>query len=1203
MSDNTQGLDPDFAAMLSAPPSGVQPQPPPNTQGLDPDFAQALQAQEAVKPTVVQQGRISNIPEPKPGWTDGLHAITDRLKLGLGGLSRSIVGLKLATGVLPFEEAQKEVETHDLLQAQMRTDDYEKTHAFWHIGSLWGHPDESPVSGADLGGGWLLQQIPQLGVGLAGGLIGGAITRNPRGGAVGAGLAFGLMAAGNTQYDMMQRGADITTARVAALSSGVAAGALSMISAGDSLEVAPNAMKIFESSPEVKQALVQLGGRIAKNLGVQVGSSLLQSVVQSVINFMASKNTKRPYTGGEALRDLMEAGATTAVTAPAISGAMAGAGHLGSEFSKTDHAMRALQAVIDRNAEQEFQKQLAAEEKLKVLQGHVEVSNAEAVVADRKAGRTEALAAAHEQMRADRVKQLIEKNLDTTPIEESPEQQELRQKVQEKLAEVRKPGKKASQAKNDQAALDEAAKAERAAADKAAKKAKEAKKAHAKQQAKVDTIANKHLPPAQRRLIIKAGIAARAMPGVSRAVLKAIQEGAPESEVQKAATLSEKTHEIPGAIKNKKKNKLDRATIYLDTAGHTLAGLLRYVFSDAPPDQVEDLVAALDVDKAANKAANNRRIYNELIHVYLQEATGLKRAEVEKLVHKAANTQISGEFSNGKTFHLSADQAMSYILWSENADAQAALYSENGNGFPRDFELTLTDAIKGSGADGQKMLDALDGLRGFYDEMGVILKDAHDRATGGDLPLQQNYGGTIYRQGSRERLPEGLTPFMPGEEVTQSGPGVQKDTIGEAKERGASEDYIEPRGAFLNAAQHGGRVAQYEAMILDSRFWDALLKDPDFRQGVVTKYGDRTLQMIENRYMDAVHGVPAAQKAHAEVIDNIMRANRVRVLGANPLYTAMHWFTISNFFLARYKGRRIPSGSLAEGMLDYWLNRDKANKEILSWPEVQTRYTDANNLGGIASGEAHPTISRFEQWAMKQFELGDKPALAWGSWAVYQHVLNMTGDPAAAKTAAVEAFQNVLTSGSAHQWTDVTTNPKTKGLVQFKQPELRLRQHGKEAKLRAEKYPTAENVKDALATEAIARFAAVTFRTPQIAYHMVEAAITHNPTALSASLLRAGKTAVLGNMFPLLGDAAEMLADHVVSKSTGLTIHSHEASMPVLDSVNAAGKLSGDVFSDKPWSMHRVIRTICDGVQLGQASGYSIPTAPLEWIDTFFGRK
>jgi hypothetical protein len=49
------------------------------------------------------------------------------------------------------------------------------------------------------------------------------------------------------------------------------------------------------------------------------------------------------------------------------------------------------------------------------------------------------------------------------------------------------------------------------------------------------------------------------------------------------------------------------------------------------------------------------------------------------------------------------DEALSYLLLAENSDAQAALYSKDGNNFPLDFEFTLIEKIKAH-PDGEKFL-------------------------------------------------------------------------------------------------------------------------------------------------------------------------------------------------------------------------------------------------------------------------------------------------------------------------------------------------------------------------------------------------------------------------------------------------------------------------------------------------------------------
>jgi hypothetical protein len=184
-------------------------------------------------------------------------------------------------------------------------------------------------------------------------------------------------------------------------------------------------------------------------------------------------------------------------------------------------------------------------------------------------------------------------------------------------------------------------------------------------------------------------------------------------------------------------------------------------------------------------------------------------------------------------------------------------------------------------------------------------------------------------------------------------------------------------------------------------------------------------------------------------MDMLMRRNRIGTLGFGVEYTPMHWFTISNFMLARdHKRNRIAGDVMAGELLNAHLHINEATDTVMSWPEIQARYSEANTVGGLARGDLTPEQMRYEQAALIWFRLGDKPAVIRGAYAVYTSCLKTGASEAAARRAAVLAVDDVLASGRAQAWTDLTTQPTYKPFTQFAQPRLGLRQQAVNDKYR-----------------------------------------------------------------------------------------------------------------------------------------------------------
>ncbi|HEY9791450.1 MAG TPA: hypothetical protein V6D22_13685 [Candidatus Obscuribacterales bacterium] len=711
----------------------------------------------------------------------------------------------------------------------------------------------------------------------------------------------------------------------------------------------------------------------------------------------------------------------------------------------------------------------------------------------------------------------------------------------------------------------------------------------------------------RRSTIIRAGLAIKTAPNAGAKVLDILANGGTPDEAAEALIDSEPVDKPTG-----EKDRIRSFNIYKDTAGLNLDGLLRYVFQHVPPAEQEALVRALSIDQASNEAEVNRMLYQQLADTLLKEATGLDDAGLTKLMHDAATTKIKGKWSDGRTIQapdeygvmhvMSVDEAISYLLWAENSDAQAALYAPDGNNFPRDYEITLTEAIKAL-PEGQKYLDALEGFRKFYLQMGKTLKEVHDRATGDDLELQINHGGTIRRVGTVQADMTEIESRLPGQEYVANNGERVESTHNATIERGALTTAIAKRGAFANAHSHAVATANYEANVERAGFWNQFVNDPDVVQGITGKWNKGLLERIRDRYRDQVHGVPAAQQGSIAEIDNIIRANRVSVLGSNPIYTLQHWFTLINFFLARdNEGVQIPFNELSDGFQHFFLNKIEAVNEIQSWDEVKARYADVNTVGGIASGERTPEEVNYEKNALQWFQKGDMPALEAGTYAVYHVILNRTGDAVLAKQTAIQAFKDCLASGSSQQWTDLTTNKITKLFTAFEQPTIRLRQHSFEAKLTANNFPTAKHFQDQLRAELVARTASTVFLAPKLAVAVADAAILHNPSTLFNTMLRMGTTLTFGNMLP----GASTIGESVVAAASGGRYDpdvSTPVSRVVIGAAKAAGMASAMATGHTPLSFHHILQTVIGVYQAQALIGKGKPVAPMIWLDKIFGGK
>lgn len=722
-----------------------------------------------------------------------------------------------------------------------------------------------------------------------------------------------------------------------------------------------------------------------------------------------------------------------------------------------------------------------------------------------------------------------------------------------------------------------------------------------------------------KALIDKALLASRVLPGAGKKLLaaakKAKVEGRELTEVETAALdkewlLNMTPHEAKERLHGILSKYMTKHMPWARTAGYTafnVAGKLGIVFQDVP--NPEPLMRAFDPGPAVDRAQTLHRTYDDMLYDHLSKATGLSKAKVTDLGWKAAHQKIDVEYIGADNqrhpLKITADEAMSYLLWMKNTDALAALRDvKRGNGF-----TLKTDLLPGSDSTElvlQKALEdlnpnyvkALQGFETFYDEIGPIFKKVFEEQNPGvELNLQSFYGGTIRRRGMNRVETEDLVPTAPGQEFEFSGKSVGVNDPRFSRERGDSTVYIEPHGAFKNAADRTRVQAHYEAMVEPAKLWNALIRNDEFRYAVETKFGKHLYDSIYQSYKDVITGIPAAKQAYNGWVDRMMTSRSVIKLAAKPMQTLKHWTTLVNFQLYKYDGQLIPGTEFSKGVLDYLANKGKADKMILGWDEVKNRYASVEQISTVIKPESmSPTAQRVQHATMAFFAKGDKDALLPGVWSVYKFVLKKTGDKELAKAEAISSFRNVLASGALDQISDWQKGPILRLFAQFKQPEMRLAQHVLEAQRKAANFPTTENIQAALRVRFISSVSAMLFVLPETLL-----TVAFKPDQAEEAVFRMFQRFRLGNMFPALAEIAT--STDTILHNAVFDMHYHhwkptigplEAGTKTIDLVQDVIKLMEGEEDDQ---LKLVFKTALDLIEgPGNAAGIGVPETPIKFL-------
>lgn len=637
----------------------------------------------------------------------------------------------------------------------------------------------------------------------------------------------------------------------------------------------------------------------------------------------------------------------------------------------------------------------------------------------------------------------------------------------------------------------------------------------------------------------------------------------------------------------------------------TLEGQLAIAFQDIPEFQA--LSEKFGTSKAVEMALTLRREYSDMYYGHLSKVTGLKPAKVQDLEFKALKVELSIDHvdATGKhaTLELTAGQALQYLLWTENDDARVALLepfhlakdgTKIGNGFSLDTVRALRDALYDADPN---YLKAFHGLKAFYDDIGPMLKHDFEAIYPGEtLDLQYNYGGSIYRDGVEEvTMPEDtLKPLVPGGEIKN--PRF-------TNERGPSKIFIEKRDAFQNAANRVRQQAQWRAMAEAAPLWHDLVNNKQFKHALETKF-PRLFQAIKQNYIDTINGVPAAQKHFSKWLSTVMKARAFSKLAAKPLQMGKHMWTLGNFFsFYEFRGKPIPPDAFTSGVLDAHLHWKQAITQIFSWDEVKNRYaTPENIVAQLNADSMSPGEVRTQRFFMKPFEVGDKYALVVGTHAVYEYVLEQTGDAALAKTEAVKAFKNVLASGAMDQQSSLSRSPLGKAAMQFKQPETRLAQHVLERWRKYANFRTPENLQYAMRAHILSALAAAFFILPET--------VVATGTALATGSPQAGKNEgelwfrfvqrlELGNMFPLIEDAMTTANTIVTNAATGSNHPVYDFTVAPAASLESIAKATKDSIEwiEGKGSLHLVYKTALDAIGAANLAGIGAPEAPVRGVD------
>lgn len=267
-------------------------------------------------------------------------------------------------------------------------------------------PDDNgiKISVADLPG-WLIEQIPQMGVTGTGAITGagvGAIFGGVPGAAIGSLIGgyipTAFLAAGNHIYDLQSRGVDKHTATVAGSFVGAITGALEMVGLKALFGAAPDVAKEIAKSQGFKQALKAVFGTLSHTMATEVSTEATESLVESTSKIITARlNDKvKPVTSQEVLIDFLQSIVQSAVVSATIGGSSTALGtHAGlvtkaitekMEAATAQEQQRQAAELLQQQADQRAQDQAQATQVAqntaqsqakarKMLKGFAEVRN------------------------------------------------------------------------------------------------------------------------------------------------------------------------------------------------------------------------------------------------------------------------------------------------------------------------------------------------------------------------------------------------------------------------------------------------------------------------------------------------------------------------------------------------------------------------------------------------------------------------------------------------------------------------------------------------------------------------------------------------------------------------------------------------------------------------------------------------------------
>lgn len=1181
-------------AMDTAPPPAVK-----GTISLDDMDTAAPPQVEQPQPSATGQSV-----EPVSGWAKGWKNFTGHWNLGVGSISKAGAGWQLATNdAMSFEDAQHQVMTDAMVQSQHDSEDYGNIHAYTKMAAQFG--------------GSITEQLPTMGLGAGGAALGagaallaGGVAAAPivLGAAAGGAVVFGSVAAGHAVYDAMQRGVDRTNARYAGAAAGIANAAIAMASGGALGKGVTEAGGMILTSPPVKQMVMESAQRMAGQMGIQIAGGELSALTDSIIKYIATRASASatPYTYEEAKSDMLRATMQTFMMAPALVAGGEFTGALAGRVFKTPiertNAMKQWFDAESKAIEQKHLQNLMVNANLVAqsnLPTHIKVkaiSHMAAQVERAKLVDAAALAAKAKPKANPAAGQAPA--MSDNPLENRERLSGFIEKTAQRVAPWSRTFGQPFMTQEGQLAIafQDAPDMEPLATKLGTSEAVEAVHTYKRD---YSAIYNQHmqkatgLTPADVQNLAHKALtddltinhtavfqSSGAKPfGLTRKEFEsqAWYQGDQSGGTNPSSGWWSYDPEYAGRFaSNRKPEGAVRVRLARDFPSE--------LFQNPENKVTEEIVDQAVVRKFKQTKAVGQEQY--LYHNPADDALIPHSAEVPASATKDVYGYLQKQLIEKKqtALHLTAGEAISYLLWSDNQDAQAALFepfrlsadgTKIGNGFSLDTVAKMKDALHDADP---KYLAALDGLKDFYDTMGPILKADHDALTGGNLHLQTNYGGSVYRDGDvtladKER---NMTPLLPGGEV------VRPPRF--TNQRAASKVFIKPRDAFQNAATRVRQQAQWRGMAEHAPLWNDLISDIPFKTAVDTKFPG-LFKAIEQGYVDTIHGF-GAEQGNA-FFNLVMRARGFRKLAGKVVQTAKHMTTLTNFAMYQFRGKPIPAADFTAGVLDAHAHWGSVVKQLFSWDEVKNRYAEPEKiLAGLNSDSMSPRETRIQRAFMKPFELGDQYALIAGTHTVYKYVLKETGDAKIAKTEAVKAFKNFLASGSMDQQGAIMRTDAGKAVGQFKQPEIRLAQNTTEQWRKATNNPTPQNIANAVRTHMLSSIAAALFVLPETVVATGIGAVVGNNSAAAEQQFRMWQRFQLGNVYPIIGDFLTNTHTAVTNYGTELATGENpnhnmfEFTVAPFDSIESAAKLIGDAahWAEGKGTVHLIWKTALDAI-------------------------